>query len=239
MSKIIAKKYDFETVKGITMNQLNQHYTLYKGYVNRLNEIWSTTNLASKFNPGNTTYSQMRCLKLGETYALDGVRLHELYFENMTCNHNAPYGKILKLIKRDFYSLENFFAYFKNVGASMRGWATLVIDPLDNKLHVIGSDFHDTNVPWVSTPLLVMDVYEHAYMIDFGIDRAKYMDIFLKNINWSVVNKRLEKYLFTQLSNKYDNIIDMYSDMNINNYMSNLNPSNTRGFAPYNHWIYY
>ncbi|PRR80111.1 Superoxide dismutase [Clostridium liquoris] len=195
MLEIKKQSYNFSTVKGISLNQLQQHYKLYEGYVNKLNEIWSMPVDAKEYGPGNATYSPMRSLKLGETYALDGVKLHELYFENITGGNNQPFGSILKFIMRDFKSYENFLEYLKKVGLSMRGWAILTIDPLDNKLHIIGSDAHDTGAVWLSYPLLAMDVYEHAYMIEFGIDRSKYIDRFIENINWAVINNRLAKYV--------------------------------------------
>lgn len=195
MAEIKKQNYNFSTVKGISLNQLQQHYKLYEGYVNKLNEIWTMPIDAAKYGQGNSTYSPMRSLKLGETYALNGVNLHQLYFENMIGGNNKPFGPILNLIIRDFKSYENFLEYLKKVGLSMRGWAILAMDPLDNKLHIIGSDAHDVGAVWLSYPLLVLDVYEHAYMIDFGIDRNKYIDRFIENINWAVVNNRLARYI--------------------------------------------
>ncbi|KAJ49753.1 Fe-Mn family superoxide dismutase [Clostridium tetanomorphum] len=203
MANINKQTYDFSTVKGISLNQLNQHYKLYEGYVNKLNEIWSMPVDAEYYGKGNSTYSPMRCLKLGESYALDGVKLHELYFQNIVEGNTKPFGAILNLIIRDFKSYENFLAYLKKVGLSMRGWAVLTIDPLDNKLHIIGSDAHDVGAIWMSYPLLVMDVYEHAYMIDFGIDKSKYIDRFIENINWLVVNNRLAEYMNLTNLKKY------------------------------------
>lgn len=186
--------FNFSTVKGITEDQLMQHYKLYSGYVKKLNELWNFPVDARKYGEGNSTYSNMRSLKLGETYALDGITLHQLYFENICNSFKKPYGEILNLITRDFKSFENFKEYLTNVGLSMRGWAILVIDPIDNKLHIIGSDAHDVGALWNCYPLLVMDVYEHAYFIDFQTDRKKYIQIFIENINWKIVNERLEKY---------------------------------------------
>ncbi|CAM2968767.1 hypothetical protein CLSP100651_12155 [Clostridium sporogenes] len=76
---IIAKDYNFNNVKGISLNQLNAHYKLYNGYVNKLNEIWSIPNNSEDFKNSNSTFSKLRCIKRGESYALDGVKLHELY----------------------------------------------------------------------------------------------------------------------------------------------------------------
>jgi len=85
----------------------------------------------------------------------------------------------------------------------MRGWAVLTIDLLDNKLHIIGSDSHDTGTVWLSCPILIMDVYEHAYFMDFGTDRKKYISAFIENINWNVLNERFEKYVSPMSNNRY------------------------------------
>jgi len=190
MYNIKPKTYDLKSINGISMRQLDEHYKLYVGYVNKLNEIWNTPYIPSNFTGSNTTYSKMRSLKLGETYALDGVKLHQLYFENMTGGNNTPYGPVLDAITDEFSSFENFISYLTNVGLSMRGWAILTIDSMDNKLHIIGSDLHDTGAVWLSHPILVMDLYEHAYFMDFGTDKAKYISTFIKNINWKVLNDR-------------------------------------------------
>lgn len=191
---INAKKFNFNNINGISKKQLDQHYKLYEGYVNKLNQIWKISDTFPNFDGSNPTYSKMRSLKLGESYSLDGVKLHELYFKNMDYRYNKPFGNILELIRRDFKDYNKFIMYFKSVGLSIRGWCVLCIDPIDEKLHIIGQDAHDVGSIWNSTPLLVMDVYEHAYMIDFGINRSKYIDVFIQNINWNVVNKRLRNY---------------------------------------------
>lgn len=191
---IIAKKFNFNDIEGISLNQLTQHYELYKGYVNKLNEVWNILDKEKEFKDSNSTYSKMRSLQLGQSYALNGVKLHELYFENLGGNKNKPSGKILRMIEDEFGSYNFFSERFKSVGSSVRGWVVLAIDSIDNKLHIFGSDAHDVGSIWMAYPILIMDVYEHAYMIDFGIDRKKYMDIFMKNINWNVVNNRLKYY---------------------------------------------
>ncbi len=187
--------YDLNSIKGMSMKQLNEHYKLYVGYVNKLNEIWNTPYIPSNYTESNATYSKMRSLKLGETYSLNGVKLHQLYFQNMTGGNNIPHGPVYNAIIEEFDSFNNFISYLTNVGLSMRGWAILTIDSIDNKLHIIGSDLHDTGAVWLSCPVLVMDLYEHAYFMDFGTDKAKYISTFIENINWQVLNDRFLEYI--------------------------------------------
>ncbi|MBU3126331.1 superoxide dismutase [Clostridium tagluense] len=187
--------FDFKSVKGISMKQLDEHYKLYSGYVSKLNEIWNTPYVPDNYTDSNATYSKMRSLKLGETYSLNGVKLHNLYFENIVGGNNLPYGPIFNAIKNQFSSYDDFISYLTNVGLSMRGWVVLSLDLLDNRLHIIGSDSHDTGAVWLSCPLLIMDVYEHAYFMDFGTDKRKYISTFIENINWEVLNARFQKYV--------------------------------------------
>ena len=196
MYNLRPKTFDFNSVKGISIKQLDEHYKLYAGYVSKLNEIWNTPYIPANYTDSNATYSKMRSLKLGETYSLDGVKLHNLYFENMTGGSNTPYGPIYNAIIDEFSNYDTFISYLTNVGLSMRGWVVLTIDLLDNKLHIVGSDSHDTGAIWLSYPILIMDVYEHAYFMDFGTDRKKYISTFIENINWNVLNERFEKYVF-------------------------------------------
>jgi superoxide dismutase, Fe-Mn family len=195
MYNLKPKDFDFKSVKGFSKEQLNDHYKLYEGYIKNLNKIWNTPYVPSKFTDTNSTYSEMRSLKRGETYSLDGVKLHELYFENMTGGNNSPNGPILDAIIDEFSSYNNFISYLTNVGLSIRGWVVVSIDSIDNKIHIIGSDSHDNGAVWMSYPLLVMDVYEHAYFIDFGTDRKKYISTFVKNINWNILNIRFQEYI--------------------------------------------
>lgn len=195
MYTLKPRTFDFKSVKGISTKQIDEHYKLYTGYVNKLNEIWNTPYIPDNYTDSNATYSKMRSLKLGETYSLNGVKLHNLYFENMTGGSNTPYGPLFNAIINQFLTYDNFISYLTNVGLSMRGWAVLTLDLLDNKLHIIGSDAHDIGAVWLSCPILIMDVYEHAYFMDFGTDRKKYISTFIENINWNVLNERFEKYV--------------------------------------------
>lgn len=198
MIKIVdltPKKYDLSTVKGMTSKQLDEHYKLYVGYVNKVNEIDKMSRKASDYTSSNPTYSDMRSLKLGETYSLDGVKLHEYYFENITNGNKCISEKVLRLLCIQWCGIDNFLKYLKQVCLSMRGWAIVCFDPLTCMLRITGSDLHDYGAVWNCMPILVIDVYEHAYFMDFGTDRSAYIDTMFANLNWKVISSRLNKCL--------------------------------------------
>ncbi|PAB58413.1 superoxide dismutase [Anaeromicrobium sediminis] len=192
--EVTAKKFDFASIKGITTSQLKQHYKLYEGYVGKTNKMFQKLEDINNYKKPNSTYSSIRSIELGQSYALNGVKLHEFYFDNMG-DSNIPYGNILDLINKKYGGFDVFMEKFKSVGMAVRGWVILALDSIDEDIHIFGCDAHDVGSIWYSYPLLVMDVYEHAYMIDFGINRRKYIDVFFQNIDWKKVNKRLDKAL--------------------------------------------
>lgn len=179
-------------LEGISKRQIDEHHdVLYKGYVNKVNEI--ETKLADvNLAEANATYSTVRELKREEVFATNGVRLHEGYFEQMSGSTGACSGDILNLIKADFGSYEKWEAEFKALGVAARGWVVLAYDWTDDKLHNYLSDIHSDGV-WDCTTILILDVYEHAYFIDYGTGRKAYIEAYFKNINWSAVNARVER----------------------------------------------
>lgn len=171
------------------MNQINQHYDgLYKKYVAKLNEIVERLTKMDKSHP-NATYSEVRELKLEQTYALDAVILHEDYFNNLGGDGNAK-GKVVDRIKQDFGSYEAWKDDFNAAALSARGWVVLCYNVRSNSLCNISCDAHNQGGIWNAMPLLVLDVYEHAYMIDFGVKRKEYLENIWKNLDWNVVNER-------------------------------------------------
>lgn len=191
MFRIEQESFNFKTVRGLSENQLNQHYKLYEGYVNKTNEIWGILSEDKNLGEGNQTYSKVRSLMRGQSFALDGVKLHELYFQNICNSGRGIPLYFLKKINADFGSYERFLEIFKKTALSVRGWCMLCLEPKDCRLHVYGLDAHDNGPVICSIPIIVLDVYEHAYMIDFGIDRKKYVDVFMDTLNWDIVNRRL------------------------------------------------
>lgn len=179
---------------GISAEQLENHYALYKGYVtntNTLNDKLSELRAAGK--AGTPEYNEMR-RRLAFEY--DGIRLHEYYFENMVGNGgDAPKsGKLAELLTDYFGSVDAWVADFKATGA-MRGigWAVLYQDPFTGRLQNFWITDHENGHPAGFTPILVMDVWEHAYIGDYKpTERGKYIEAFFRNINWKVVESRLK-----------------------------------------------
>jgi len=185
-----AKKFDFDNINGISKCQLDQHYTLYTRYVDAMNKVSIEMNDNNLYKNCNPNFSNLRNTQIALTYNLDSIKLHELYFENMTGLNNDINGKIQMVINNTFGSYENFIDKFKCIGLSMRGWVILCYDYFSNDYYIYGQDSHNTEISMNTYPLIVMDVYEHAYMIDFGIDKAKYIDAFFKNLDFKVINNR-------------------------------------------------
>lgn len=182
-------------INGLTENQLKQHYDLYVGYVKKRNQIEQDLQTVDRTNSAGITYSPFRALKTAETFAVNGSLLHELYFENMSAVPTQPGPETMKLIVNSFGSLDNFKNDLIDSAAVARGWTITAYGMDDGHMHNYVLESHNQNVPVLSIPLLVLDVYEHAYMIDFGIKRAAYLDVFWESVNWDVVEQRIKKWV--------------------------------------------
>ena len=182
------------TMNGISKEEVDQHYgILYKGYVAKLNEIRGKLGTVD-YAAANQSYSDLRAMKTEETFCLNGSLLHEWYFDNLGGKGGEAHGRIRELIDRDFGSYAKWETEFKATGLAVRGWVVLAYELDGGKLHNFGQDAHNVGVPWGAYPLLILDVYEHAYGIDYGVKRAPYIDAFMRNIDWDNVNRRLEKF---------------------------------------------
>jgi Fe-Mn family superoxide dismutase len=180
-------------LQGISDNQLQQHRdVLYAGYVTKLNEIEAVLAEADR-SKANATYSAYGEAKREEVFAYNASVLHEMYFENLGGKGGSPVGLMAELVTRDFGSIEKWQEDFRACGMAARGWTILAYSMWDKRLHNYLLDAHHQNVPIAVLPLLVLDVYEHAYTIDYGVKRPPYLDAYLKNIDWDVVNKRAER----------------------------------------------
>jgi len=183
-------------LKGISDRQLDFHFdTHYKGYVAKINEIWEKLETVDR-SKANQNFSDYRALKVEESFNHMGVVLHELYFENIKDGQGtSPSVKLTEHISKDFGSFDKWKEDFKACGIALRGWSVLVYDLTNGRLMNNGLDAHNVYGFLNAVPLLVLDVYEHAYYVDQGPKRAPYIDAFFENVNWNTVNKRFEAAL--------------------------------------------
>jgi superoxide dismutase, Fe-Mn family len=177
---------------GLSDALLNNHFTLYQGYVTNTNKVMDL--LAGMLKDDQTATPQYGELKRRLGWEFDGMRLHEFYFENLggkTTLNKA--GKLGSKLVAEFGSLESWEKDFRATGAIRGiGWTVLCQDNLTGKLFNQWINEHDGGHPAGCVPLLIMDVFEHAYMLDYGLKRAAYIDTFFNNINWTVVENRLK-----------------------------------------------
>ncbi|MEK7150615.1 MAG: superoxide dismutase [Patescibacteria group bacterium] len=188
------KKLNYIKLEGLSERQLSEHHdVLYAGYVKKIDEIEEKLKKVD-LTLANATSSELRALKIEETFALNGVKLHEGYFDNMKEGGGAPTGIVMTLIERDFGSYEHWMAEFKALGLAARGWVVLSYDLDEKRLRNIVCDTHNQGGVWNSVAVFIMDVYEHAYFLDYATARKAYIETFFKNINWDYVNSTLERY---------------------------------------------
>jgi superoxide dismutase, Fe-Mn family len=172
---------------GFSDSLLKMHFQLYQGYVKQVNYLLDTFD--SMKDVGSYQYG---ALKRRFGWEFDGMRLHELYFENLGgSGQPALTSPLIQEIQKQFQSFDTWKKDFIAVG-SMRGvgWSILMRDPGSGKLINVWINEHDTGHLASSNILLVMDVWEHAFIPQFGLDRASYIDTFFKNIDWDVVDSR-------------------------------------------------
>src|SRR5438132_811032 len=178
---------------GISRASIEAHYKLYQGYVNKRNEILQKLE-SVELGSANQVYSDLRALKVDLTFAVGGIKNHELYFEHLGGPGGEPDGAVAGLIKRDFGSFATWRADLKATGLAARGWAWTAYDWDEGRLFTYIGDAQNTYPVWNATPLVALDVYEHAYFMDFGIDRAAYIDVFFDNLDYGVVDGWVEAY---------------------------------------------
>lgn len=178
---------------GISRSTIESHYKLYEGYVGKRNEILGKLE-GVDLSTANGTYSELRELKVELTFAVGGIKNHELYFEHLGGNGGDPTGAIGALIARDFGSTDAWRADLRATATAARGWAWTAYDWDEGRLFNYIGDAQNTFPVWNATPLVALDVYEHAYWLDYRTDRAGYIEAFFANLDWGVVNEWVAGY---------------------------------------------
>lgn len=177
-------------MEGFSETLLKNHFTLYQGYVTNTNKVLDTLDQMTK--DGKTAAPEFAELKRRLGWEFNGMRLHELYFENLGGKGGIDKnGNLAKKMTDSFGSVEAWEKDFRATGA-MRGigWVVLYQDPASGRLINFWINEHDVSHPAGCIPLLIMDVFEHAFMIDYGLKKADYIESFFKNINWPAVEAR-------------------------------------------------
>lgn len=193
MAAFVAKDYSrLIGMPGFSETLLNNHFTLYQGYVKNTNTLDETlTQLRKEGKGAEPAFAEMK-RRFG--WEFNGMRLHECYFENLGGSKPIDQdGRLASRIHQDFGSFDEWAQDFKSVGA-MRGigWAILYQDISTGRLQNFWINEHDTGHPACCVPILIMDVFEHAFMTDYGLKRADYIAAFFQNIEWNAAEQRLQ-----------------------------------------------
>lgn len=177
---------------GFSETLLKNHFTLYQGYVTNTNKVLDT--LDQMLKDGKTGAPEFAELKRRLGWEFNGMRLHEYYFENLGGKGGLDKGgKLAKKLAEGFGSYETWEKDFKATG-TMRGigWVALYQDNQGGRLINFWINEHDVSHPSGCSLILIVDVFEHAFMIDYGLKRADYIEAFFKNIDWKAAEARLK-----------------------------------------------
>jgi Fe-Mn family superoxide dismutase len=189
-NQIKALPFDPAKLQGLSEKLIvSHHQNNYAGAVRRLNQIQQQIGSL----PKDAQPYQMGSLKREEVIATNSMILHEFYFGNLG-GDGKPGGAVGKMINSHYGSLANWEQDFRLTGMSLgggSGWMILNYNPRDNVVHNYWAADHSNSLAW-GVPLLVMDMYEHAYAMDYGANATGYINAFFQNLNWEEVNRRAE-----------------------------------------------
>ena len=186
------KVYTTERV-GISRKTHDEHLKLWQGYANKTNEIRKAlAEMEVDPSKANQVYSQIRALKADYSFAYEGYINHNIYFDTIGGDGGPAQGRVADLIKETYGDFDTWAADFKATGVAGRGWAFLAYDLDERRVFNYIGDAQNTYPIWNHVCLLGLDVYEHAYYLDFGTARAKYIDAWFQVIDWDAVNRRGE-----------------------------------------------
>lgn len=194
-----AKSFDhLRGLAGISDAQITEHLDLYAGYVKQVNSL---VQELAQMGADRTESGKDFSLAEGTrrlAYEYDGMVLHELYFSNLKPGGEARPSErqaVGRALAETYGSVDHWQANFQAIGG-MRGigWVILYQDPVNGRLVNQWISLHQDGIPARWKPILVMDVWEHAFMRDYkAMERAKYVDAFFKNVDWTAVDQRLRE----------------------------------------------
>lgn len=188
--KPVALPFNAAKLPGLSEKLLTSHHdNNYAGAVKNLNAVELELDKVTKDTPG----FQVAALRERELTYANSVYLHEKYFENLG-GDGKPAGDFSKALAAQFGSAARWEELLRATAMSLgggSGWVVIAHAPLTNDLRIIGTGAHSQALA-AGTPIFVLDMFEHAYALDFGAAHAKYIDAFFQNVNWAVLEKRWE-----------------------------------------------
>ena len=195
MHTYTPKTFNLGTLEGLSEKQIKVHLGLYEGYVKHVNVLREQIVELTALDKEKYAYAIMETRRrLG--FEFNGMRMHEYYFDQLeggaaAINTDSAFAKA---VSEKYGSFDNFIAHFTQVGMSRGiGWSVLYADPVGNTVHTAWVADHELGQLGGLPIILAMDMWEHAFMVDYvPAEKKNYIDAFLKNVNWSVVEKRFE-----------------------------------------------
>jgi Fe-Mn family superoxide dismutase len=186
------KPLRYKSIPGfLSAEQIAPHYTAHyggalRGYTAADTELQTSISKGISIDP-----NAYGALQRARTSKANSVLLHELYFDALAEKPGAPGPEVVRAIEKRFGSFNNWAADFQASAKAAAGWAMLAFHPVNGNLYNVVSDEHAVGVLWMATPLVVIDVYEHAFYIDYQNRKTEYITKFMDHIDWNEVNRRL------------------------------------------------
>jgi Fe-Mn family superoxide dismutase len=178
------------TLNGISPRLIESHYE--NDYGNALDRLNAITEELEALDPATTPGHVVGRLKRDEATVLNSTLLHELYFDNLAPKPPEPQADIRTAIAQRFGSLDRWVEDFKTCSMAANGWGILARDAVNGRLYNVSSDLHEVGVLWLGQPLIVCDVYEHAFYVDYQNRKADYVGKFLQFLDWDEINRRFQ-----------------------------------------------
>jgi superoxide dismutase, Fe-Mn family len=180
---------------GISKQTMDDHYKLYQGYVKKANECRKILNEFDYSQiEGNQVYSALRAVSVDYTFALLGFKNHELYFGHLGGSGGEPTGRFAEYVDKEFNGVDKWKNAVRKAALAARGWVMVGYDLNDGSVFNYIMDTQNLWAVYNMCPVLAIDVYEHAYVRDYGATpdgRKEYVEAFFRNLDWGHVNRQL------------------------------------------------
>lgn len=186
------KEFVYPKLTSISQEAFDLHLKLYEGYIKKLNEIILEYKTVNK-EAANHNYSHVRELLIEKTHNYNSMILHERFFESLSNTPKPPSEYFKKAIEKEFITWDEYIMDLVAAAMSSRaGWAVTIFNKKENRFQNFAVDLHDLHVPIQADPIVVVDTWEHSFMIDHGINKAEYLKVLIKEIDWGRISDQVE-----------------------------------------------